>query len=155
MKTLEMEVALMTYLNVRQNIIVPNIYWGMELLYECDLVKLTKNGYATEIEIKISKADLKKDREKRFQHDSFLFKYLYFAVPIELKEFALQEIMGRAGLYTVEKNKRYPGKYIVSEVRKPIKYGNYKWSDKERLKLASLGTMRILTLKNQLLKGVI
>ena len=55
MKTIEMEVALMKHFGIRQNIIVPNVSWSF-LNYEADLVVLTKSNYATEIEIKISKA---------------------------------------------------------------------------------------------------
>lgn len=53
MTTLEMEIALMEYFGVRQNLVVPNAWWGLQgLNHECDLVRLSKNGYATEIEIK-------------------------------------------------------------------------------------------------------
>lgn len=63
MTTLEMEIALMRELNIRKNIIVPNVSFGMYFkgygaLHECDLLCLSKSGYATEIEIKIIKSDL-------------------------------------------------------------------------------------------------
>ena len=48
----------MNFFNYRANLIVPNISWGLGL-HECDLLVLTSSGYATEIEIKVSKADLK------------------------------------------------------------------------------------------------
>lgn len=152
MTTLEMEVALIQHLNIRQNLIVPNIYWGMGLNYECDLVKLTSSGYATEIEIKVSKSDLLKDKEKRHSHNSHLFKYLYFAVPKELKDLALDNIPEKSGLYVVNINEKYYRKYVVDEVRKPLKKSNYQWDIDARHKLASLGAMRILGLKRKLLK---
>ena len=62
--TLEMEVHLSSFLNFRTNIVVPNVSWGM-FSHECDLIRLTPSGYCSEIEIKVSLADLKKDQEKR------------------------------------------------------------------------------------------
>ena len=146
MKTLEMEIALMSHFGIRRNIIVPNVFWGM-LPYEADLVILTKSNYATEIEIKISKADLKKDKEKRHNHDSDMFKYLYFAVPKELTEFALTEIPGKAGLLEViDRGKGY--NKFVRQVKPPVLNKNHmQWKNHERVKLAELGCMRILGLK--------
>lgn len=63
LKTIDIEVAVATYLNVRTNLIVPNISWGM-FLHECDLLVLTPAGFAWEIEIKTTKADLIKDQKK-------------------------------------------------------------------------------------------
>lgn len=59
MNTLEIETAIAMKLDIRKHIIVPNISWGAGL-HECDLLVINKSGYATEIEIKISKSDLKK-----------------------------------------------------------------------------------------------
>jgi len=150
MKTIEIEIALMQYLNVRQNIIVPNVFWGMGLNYECDLVKLSKNNYATEIEIKISKSDLMKDNEKKNCHNSQLFKYLYFAVPEKLKDTALNALPSRAGLYVIIN--RNDELYVKTE-KKPIKQLCKQWSVSDRYKLAELGAMRILGLKKKVFKN--
>jgi len=160
MKTIEMEIAVMQYFGVRQNIIVPNVYCSINgLYYECDLVRLTNSNYATEIEIKVLKSDLKKDKEKWHNHRSNLFKYLYFAVPVELSEFALSEIPEKAGLLSIEKRKiqysweRLPFAYKVNEIKKPKKNKlSRQWSDEERYKLLRLGTMRILGLKEKIIK---
>ena len=61
--TLEMEIAVMRWLGIRQNLVVPNVSWGL-LNYEADVVSLTPSGYATEVEIKVSKADLLADFKK-------------------------------------------------------------------------------------------
>lgn len=71
MKTIELEIAIMEYFGIRQNLIVPNVSWGMNGLHECDVLILSKAGYATEVEIKISKPDLLKDRDKK--HCKFIF----------------------------------------------------------------------------------
>ncbi len=146
MKTLEMEIKLMEKL-WSKGILVPNIWWGMGLRYEADLVCLSRSNYATEIEIKRTKSDLKADKKKRFQHNSNLFKYLYFAVPSEMKDFALEHIPERAGLYVVKPK-------WVEKVREAKKNSScVKWTDKQRQKLMYLGTMRILGLKKNLLKA--
>lgn len=150
MKTLEMEIAVMRWLDIRKNLIVPNISFGMGL-HECDLLSLTKSGYATEVEIKVSKADLLKDKLKPHGHESKMIKYLYFAVPEKLEKVALQEIPERAGLLVVRC--RSDKKSYVSTMRFPKqRKGAVKWSEKERMNLARLGTMRILGLKNNILK---
>ncbi len=150
--TLEMEIALMAHYGVRQNLIVPNVSWGL-LTYEADLVILTGSNYATEIEIKISKADLKKDKEKKHTHNSDMFKYLYFAVPKKLVEFALTEIPESAGLYSIETRNIEGGYYWVEQIKPPVlNKAHIKWTDGYRVKLAELGCMRILGLKRKLLK---
>lgn len=46
------------------DIVVPNYYIGR---YECDLLKITKVGHLYEYEIKVSRADFKKDAEKAYR----------------------------------------------------------------------------------------
>ena len=157
MTTLEMEISLMSFFCFRKNLIVPNVSWGMRFashyksLHECDLLILSSSGYATEVEIKISKADLLKDKKKKHKHKHPAIKNLYFAVPAELKECAVSEIPEHSGLITVKDN----GNYIFSTIeRKALPRKNaLKWSDKDRLALARLGTMRIYGLKKNLLKN--
>jgi hypothetical protein len=43
------------------DIVVPNYYLGR---YECDVLKISKAGHIYEYEVKVSKADFKKDAEK-------------------------------------------------------------------------------------------
>lgn len=139
----------MQYLDFRRNLIVPNVSWGM-FYYECDLVSLTPAGYATEIEIKVSKADLKKDKEKRHNHDDWHFKYLYFAVPDYLEDCVAEHIPERAGIIIVsEKKSNYYGSYYTCKViRKPRARQNpYCFTDKDRFKLARLGAIRIYGMK--------
>jgi len=37
MKATDVELVLSDHFNYRQNLIVPNVYWGMNLLYEADM----------------------------------------------------------------------------------------------------------------------
>jgi len=104
---------------------------------------VTKSGYATEVEIKISKQDLKNDLKKKHCHKSNKIKCLYFAAPEELVEFALENIPTRAGLLSVGLR--------VNEIKKPeLNKESVKWSDKEIFNLLRLGAMRIYTLKQRL-----
>ena len=158
MTTLDIEIALMQHYNVRQNIIVPNVSWGMGLNHECDLLILRKSGLATEIEIKISKQDLLKDKQKPHKHFSQLISKLYFAVPEKLEEFALENIQKNAGLLVLKKRvstySNYEFEKIVPEIVKSsvINKSAFKWSNEQRYNLARLGTMRILSLKKKLNK---
>lgn len=44
--------------------IVPNVYWGWNLRHEADLICVNSNMYVTEVEIKVTAADLKADFKK-------------------------------------------------------------------------------------------
>lgn len=152
MNTLEIEIAMMSYLNVRQNIIVPNTSWGLHLggkdLHECDLLMLSKSGYATELEIKISRADLLKDAKKLHGHEHHYITNFYFVVPENLKSVALENIPDRAGLYVLAR--KNSGNLIVRLERKAKRSAHArKWAKDEVFNLARLGVMRILGLKRK------
>ncbi len=149
--TLEMEISLSKHFNWLQNLIVPNVSWGM-FVHECDLLILTPAGYLTEVEIKVSKADLKKDKEKRHKHNSSKkIKYLYFAIPNYFKDYE-EHIPERAGIITVK-----PGHHSVYNggcevIRKAEIQNKYQVTEKDRYKLAWLGALRIWKLKEKLYK---
>ena len=158
-KTLDMEILVSQYYNPRQNLIVPNLSWGM-FSYEHDLCILSKNGYATEVEIKTSKADLIKDKEKGHDHNNKMMKYLFFAIPEHLLP-DTEHIPERAGIFVVSWNKPMPYPYHKSlangwwscrRERQARAWQNYKWSDSERQDLLRLAAMRTWTLKKQLQK---
>jgi hypothetical protein len=154
--TLEMELALATHLNYRENLIVPNISSGMGI-HECDLLVISKAGYATEVEIKVSKSDLKKDAEKWHKHESDIIKELYFAIPKYLTD-CIEYIPARAGIFTVDRNPITIynfNPFAVVIIRPATIKGNYKFSDEEKFKVARLGTMRIWGLKEKLLTKII
>ena len=146
--TLDMEIAVMSFFGYRQNLIVPNVSWGMWFkgygaLHECDILSLTPSGYATEIEIKVSKYDLINDSAKKHGHDHPLVRRLYFAVPSELREIALEVIPERAGLLVLDRRLK-----VIRGAK--INPACVKWSDKDRLQLARLGAMRIIGLKQKI-----
>jgi hypothetical protein len=161
---LDIEVAIMKEFNFRQNLIVPNITNMMCILpFETDMFVLTNSGYAYGFEIKVSKSDLKADFKKP-QHREFeqmhngktgleryygKFKYFYYAVPENLKEYALEIIPDFCGLWVLNKPE-YPQIRRFYQAKEPKKLFDRKWSEKERYEIARLGTMRIYSLKQAL-----
>ena len=143
--SLDIEIACTELFNHRINIIVPNISWGMNL-HECDLLVLTKSGYAYEIEIKTSKADLKADKKKKHKHISKRIKKLYFALPYYLLPDCESLIPENAGIISVKD-------FRAVIIRDAQDKSDYKFSEKERLNLARLGTMRILGYQKALQSG--
>ncbi len=146
--TAEMECVVARFLNIRSNLIVPNVHWGMDL-HECDLLLVTKAVYAWEIEIKVTKADLKKDAEKRHGHRSERIKHLYFAIPTYLED-SIEYIPERAGIITVApKSEKLWTRCKI--IRKPeTNKAAQPFSDCERYKVARLGALRIWKLKDKL-----
>jgi hypothetical protein len=154
LKTIDMEVGVANFLNWRTNIIVPNISWSF-FNHECDLLRLSKTGIATEIEIKVSKYDLIKDKEKRRGHYHKKIRYLYFAIPDYLKDH-IEHIPKHAGIIVVDSEKlidlRYHTTHKCTFLRTPTKQSDYVFSEDERLRLLELMAMRIWGLKNKLSK---
>jgi len=140
----EIEIVVTKYFNPRVNIIVPNVWWGLGLNHECDLFVLTKPGYGYEIEIKVSKSDLLADLQKRGGHKSDMLRRLYFAIPEKLVS-SIPSIPERAGVLIVNKN-GHVTKFREAKLNPAAKL----LTDKQRLKLAHLGCMRIWTLKAKL-----
>lgn len=143
----DIEIAVARHFGWRQNVIVPNVHWGLGLCYEADLVVLRPSGWAIEVEIKVSAADIRADLLKRFQHNSNLFRELYFAVPAALAE--NPNIPAQAGILSVSEER--PGWLAVKKVRDavPRKFAA-KWKPETRQKLYELAAMRTWTLKQHL-----
>ena len=142
--TKQMEKFLAHFFDFRINVIVPRVSWGFDI-HECDLLIMSKSGYATEVEIKISKADLIKDKDKTHQHNDNRLKALYFAIPEKLKD-CIEHIPERAGIILV--NNDYPTirpyRPSCEIFREPkINKTPHKFTIEVQFKLARLGTMRI------------
>lgn len=145
--TEQIELSLARHFNYRRNIIVPNVSWGLNL-HECDLLVVTRTGYATEIEIKVSVADMRADLKKAHQHRSQRIKKLFYAVPASLKEKILPLVPERAGLLTIEPQ-TYA--YRVLCVKEALaQAGARAFNAGEMQKLTELGALRIWDLKERL-----
>lgn len=139
--------AVARHFNYQANVIVPNVWWGMGLNYEADIVVLRPSGYAVEVEIKLSAADIVADTRKRHQHDSRLFCELWFAVPEALSRHL--DIPAKAGILAVVGGTPT----ICRIIRKPKRdVQSLPWPEKKRRKLLELGVMRIWGLKESLLQ---
>jgi hypothetical protein len=143
MNTIDIELAVARYFGYRQNLVVPNVSWGLGL-HECDLLILSKNGYLTEIEIKTSKADLKKDLQKGHGHRSNRIKQLYFAIPSTLAKY-YEYIPRRAGILVVN-SKHNVYRIAKAEINKNARASTVE----ERYQMARLGALRIWGLKSDL-----
>ena len=158
LKTGQMEAAVARHLNPRINLIVPNVHWGMNI-HECDLLVITKAGYAWEVEIKVTKADLKKDAEKWHGHYDDRIKALFFAIPDYLED-CIDLIPKRAGILIVSSGdlvsrkisgRNYTWPRQVKRLRDAVpNLAAQPFSDEDRYKVARLGALRIWRLKEKL-----
>jgi len=145
----EIEIQVARYFNTRINMIVPNVFWGLDLMHECDLFILTKTGYAYEVEIKTSISDLKADLKKRHGHKSKALRRLYFALPEKIFTYLCLEIIpNHAGVLVVDQYGR------VSKKREAkLNPEAFKINQTKQIKLGLLAAMRIWNLKSQILRG--
>ena len=159
MKTVELEILIAEHFGVRTHLIIPNVYWGFGLNYEADLVIVTRSKYAYEVELKVSKSDLKADKNKHPRaHNGECFKRLYYAMPRKIYEPEL--VPERAGVLLVEWREKftnwhervYPAHWEASLERKPQQTPAKKLTDSQYLKLLELQAMRVWSLKKKLVK---
>ena len=142
----EIEIAIAEYFGIRQNLSVPNVSWGIGI-YECDVLVLTKTGYAYEVEIKISRSDLLRDSRKRHQHWDWQnrIRKFWFAIPEKLVSESTS-IPNRAGVLAVNRFGQ------VREIRPAsINASARKLEPDEQYKLARLGVLRMWALKKKVL----
>ena len=146
MNLYDMEIAIANYFNPRINLCVPNVSWGFNI-HECDLLVLTKNQYLIEVEIKLSKSDLKADLKKRHKHINRKIKHLYFALPEELEPH-IEYVPERAGIFIVR-----PGKTQdkVHKIRYPkTNLEALPITDRQAFQFARLGALRIWGMKREI-----
>jgi len=150
-KTADMEVRLARWFDYRLNLIVPNVHWG-QYKHECDLLIVSKAGYVTECEIKTSRADLRNDRKKWHGHNGGQqIKFLYFAVPPELEQAAIEFAPERAGILLVYSKDQMQNPWLrVRRARDAIPNKEAtKVTAGERYNAARLGALRIWGLKER------
>ena len=155
MKTPELEIIIAEHFGIRQNLIVPNVSWGWGLNYEADLVVVTRSRCAYEVELKVSKSDLRADLKKKHHHDGAMFKGLWFAMPESVYDSEL--VPDQAGVLLVKtetvknwKNEVETHKYV--HVEKKPEVTRTKISEKKYMKLLELAAMRVWTQKKAMLK---
>lgn len=152
MTAVEIETAIANKFNFRQNLIVPNLHWSL-FRYELDMLIIRKSGFGIEVEIKVSKADLKKDATKRNCHNDKRIRELYFAVPEHLYEACLEFCPVDAGIILVGYEDYWQGgKRLSTFLKRPaiVRKEAVKFTDKEINYIARLGCMRVWKLKQKL-----
>ena len=142
----DIQALLAEHFGIRNNIIVPNVSWGL-LDYEADLLIMNKTGYVTEIEIKRSwsdfLADFKKDENAHKSENIYQFWYcvpdsLYKDCIDKLKE-VYPDSLDRPNVIS------YSDSGILNFHGKSASYCRGKHRKmflEEQLKLARLGAMR-------------
>jgi hypothetical protein len=142
----DVEIRVARLFNYRANLIVPNVSWGLHLGHECDMLIVTPARYATEVEIKVTAADIRADNKKRHQHRSNKIRRLYFAVPDYLA--SCPDLPPDAGLISVDS---HGDPWHTKIVRRP-RFNKLarRLSEDEYAKLAELGCMRIWSLKEHI-----
>lgn len=134
-------IYLANYFDSRQNIIVPNVSWGLGLNYEADMIIIKPNsGKMIEIEVKLTKSNLINDKRKKkwLWKERIRVKYFYYCIPKSLLEFALNFVFDFAGIVTFDEYGR-----MWTEKKPKILNKDYKLSSSEITHFAHLGTMRI------------
>ncbi len=143
---IELAVARCLY-NPRTYLLLTNVSWGLGV-HECDLLAMSGARYLTEIEIKVSVNDCRRDLSKRHHHDNVKIKYLYFAVPDTIVSKCLPYIPERAGIIAVTDR----GQYLHARRLRPARAhaGARPLSEFEVSKLQRLGCIRYWFIREQL-----
>jgi len=171
----EIELAVAKYYGTRQHIIVPNISWGFSWndkwgwhsMHECDMFIIKKTGYAVEVEIKRSKADLLNDFKKEHGHESNKIREFFYAIPKDKVDEWSKLIPKHAGIIAYwkyeeniwdRKKKKWTDKtkWVVKASRvknAEVNKNAIKLTADEQLKIARLGCLRIWNLKEKLIKN--
>lgn len=142
----DIEIAVAKYFNPRVHLIVPNISWGMNL-HECDLLIMNGRNYGVEVEIKISKADLRADCKKPHGHNSNRIRRLFFAIPEYLyTDEIVSMIPERAGILVITPAENMGTYYTRPRccVKRNAKINKSAkpFSDSERINMGRLGMLR-------------
>jgi hypothetical protein len=143
---LDIEIAVAKHFDYRQHVIVPNVSWGLGFSHEIDVLVMTRSGYVTEIEIKTSRADLKRDLLKRHQHVSSRIQRHFLAVPKAMVAFAIETFPSPWGVLSVCEDSKWVGVEREAKKNKDAKA----LSVSEINHLYELASMRIWTLKETL-----
>jgi hypothetical protein len=159
MTSADIELALTSYqgspFHRRRWFVVPNVSWGWGLGYEADLICVNPGGHAVEVEIKVSRSDLRADAKKnkwaawrpgntegavfrRGTLDHRIWKF-YYAVPQQLVAdcLALEGGWPGAGILAVAAD------HTVTMVRRPMPITATRLvTPDELVKLGHLAAMR-------------
>lgn len=144
----DIELCVATHFNPRQFRLCPNISWGFTAIghREVDLLVVPESRWCYEVEIKVTRADIKADLKKQHAHSGSVIRKAWFAVPSELADDpAIPDYCGVLACSMTEGCRCH-------EVRGPkINKEARKLRDDEYLKLMELMTYRVWALKRHML----
>jgi len=131
--------------------IVRNVYHGLGFNHEVDLLSVNpKTLIGTEVEIKVTKSDLRRDAKKRHAHGDPRIRQLYFAGPSEMADAFFEHVPADAGIITVRRKMNYGEKgqarpwYECAIARRSKKQKSYRhpFTQEEVFQLLRLGGQR-------------
>lgn len=129
----------------RKHMIVPNVSWGWGLGHEADMIIVGEGNKVTEVEIKVTLADLKNDFKKGHNHKSKMIGRLYYAFPESMLKRGLPLIPKSCGIIIiVERNGGWKAE-LYRMVRYKKDYNGI--STEQLVELLRLGVMRVWSLK--------
>ena len=129
----------------------------LQIWHECDVLVCTNTGYLPEIEIKRSYADFLNDFKKNHSHLSRYIKNFYYCVPFKIKDKVINYLnsienkndwRATAGVIVFYEDYDWIDIVRVSAVNGKCQ----KLSIEQKLYLARLGNMRVITLKKKVLR---
>lgn len=157
---IELIIAKSREFDYTKKLVVFNVYGTSGVLpiwHECDVLVCTNTGYLTEIEIKRSYADFLNDFKKKHTHRSSYIKNFYYCVPVKIKDKVIDYLNSienkndwriTAGVMVFYEDSDWLDIVRVSAVNEKC----FKLSIEQKLYLARLGSMRVLTLKKKVLR---
>ena len=145
--TPELEFLTAEYIGLRRNIIIPNVSWGFFMRREVDLLVITKARYLWEVELKVSKSDLRNDSKKAHGHRDDRIKRLYFCLP----DYALDidAVPERAGILVAKYSIEWKC-WGIKELRPAKDNTSMPIDDSDYKRLLRLGILRVWSMKKKL-----
>lgn len=165
----EIEVALAEspFFSFKTNIIAFNVCGlsaTLPIFHECDMLLVSKSGYLTEIEIKRSFEDFKKDFKKSHKHEDMgLIKNFWFCVPKSIYQKILDSKILDDNFNTyfsfilydedLRLELRTWSEFATDVMKEKVVDRNYRKLFLEQiLEIARLGSMRVIGLKKKLIE---
>ena len=142
----EIEIALTRFYKEQKHIMIPNFYVD----HECDLLVIRKTGYAIEVEIKRSVADMKKDLEKSHGHTSNKITEFYYCFPEKIADKCIPLVPKHAGILVVKKPYQFAKVSMLRHAKR--NKDAVKWTPKEIKKVLRYCTYRMWKLKRDVFK---
>jgi len=153
MTTEQVEQALFFYCEHVKNIVVNRVQPRYKFLqFEADFISITKSGYASGFEIKISRGDFRKDlkkahfkavlenKQKGLERYYYRYKYFYYVVPEKLIPLAEELLPEEFVIVAIVYHEKFD-RVSFRNHRVGKKLFNHKWSLEDLLHLAHLGCM--------------